>query len=513
MSRFKLAFILSTFLFISYSQNDVDAIRYSRIGGGGSARFISMGGAFGAVGADLSCAAYNPAGLGVFRKGELSFSAGFRATNNSADIYKKTSSVFDLNGNFNNVGFAYAWKAANDPDSRHVFSIVGTQLQNFNNSTSMSGYTNSSSLGKDMLNLAVKYQSPGNNITGNLNSSYEGLGFNAFLLDTANNNFFSFEDPKRTVKQTRSVVTAGRVNDWNLSYAYSYKDKFYLGASLGLPQVSYESTTTHTEEDDKDSMRVTVNPANNSYSTTYVDDLPVIYNSRLGFKNLVYTEYFKTTGSGVNLKLGGIVRLNDLLRIGLYYHTPTIYSLSDTYYNNLTVTFDKPGSTPDNAKDPPAGGYYQYKIITPGKISANAAFIIKKLAVIGIDYEITNYRNAQLSGGANANSFADANTALKTYYTTGQNLRVGAELNLNPLMLRAGYNMQGSPFGKVFVGDFVRNTFSAGFGFRTKNNFYFDFVVYKTLSKENYYLFTTLNTMSKIRYNSTTLSATIGVKF
>jgi len=513
MFRFKLAFVLSSLAIFSYAQNDLDAIRYSRVGGGGSARFISMGGAFGAVGADLSSAAYNPAGLGLFRKGELSFTAGLRATNNSGNIYKKSSSVFDLNGNFNNFGFAYAWKAANDADSRHVLALVGTQLQNFNNSTRMSGYTNSSSIAKDMLNLASYYDLSAN-LTGNLNPSYEGLGYQAYLLDTANNQFFSFLDPKRTVKQTRDIVTNGHVNDWNISYAYTYKDKFYLGGSLGLPQVSYESTTTHTEEDDKDSMRVTLT-SSSTFSDTYVDPIPYLnpgYENRLGFKSLVYTEYFKTTGSGINLKLGGIVRVNDLLRVGLYYHTPTVYSLADTYYNTMTVTFDKAGSTPDTAKDPPAGGYYKYKIITPGKISANAAFIIKKIAVIGIDYEITNYKNAQLSS-ANSSDFAGVNSTIKTKYTNGQNLRIGGELNLSPLMLRVGYNMQGSPFGKVFVGDFVRNTFSAGFGFRTKNNFYFDFVVYKTLSKENYYLFTTLNTMSKVTYNSTTLSATVGIKF
>ena len=512
MFRFKLAFILSTLGILSYSQNDLDAIRYSRVGGGGSARFMSMGGAFGAVGADLSTAAYNPAGLGIFRKGEISFTAGFRATNNTGSIYKQSSSVFDLNVVFNNFGIAGAWKTANDPDSRHVIAFTNTQLQNFNNTTRMSGYTNSSSIAKDMLNLASPHNQS-SNLTGNLNTMYEGLGYRAYLLDidSATMKFFSFVDLKRTVKQTRDVVTSGRVNDLNFSYAYTYKDKFYFGGSMGLPQVRYESTTTHTEEDDRDSMRVNLNP-DNSYTTTYVDDLPVIYNSRLGFKSLTYKEYFKTTGNGINLKMGGIVRVNDLLRVGLYYHTPTLYRMEDIYYNELTVTFDRNTSKPDYAKAPSNGGDFKYRMITPGKLSANVAFIIKKLAVIAMDYEVINYRNARL-GSDNVSDFAGVNTAIKLKYKSGHNLRVGGELNLNPVMIRLGYNMQGSPFGDVFTGSFVRNTFSAGVGFRTKNSFYFDFVVYKTLSTENYYLFTTLDTMSKLKYNSTTFSATIGIKF
>jgi hypothetical protein len=145
-------------------------------------------------------------------------------------------------------------------------------------------------------------------------------------------------------------------------------------------------------------------------------------------------------------------------------------------------------------------------------VSANAALIIKKLAVIGLDYELVNYKAAHLSS-TNISDFAGVNSTIKTKYSAGHNIRLGAELNLNPWMIRAGYQMQGSPFGDVFTGSFVRNTFSAGFGLRTKSSFFFDVVVYKTLSSENYYPFTTLDTQAKINYNSTTVSATFGFKF
>lgn len=517
MFKFRSTLILASFSFALNAQNDLDAIRYARAGGGGSARFTSMGGAFGAVGADLSTAAYNPAGLAVYRKGDIALTFGFRGTNNSGDIYKASSSIFDLNVVFNNFGFAAAWKAANDEDSRHAVAFTNTQLQNFKNSTRMSGYTNSSSIAKDMLTLASHYNGT-TDMTGNLNTMYEGLGYRAYLLDidSVDMKFFSFVDLKRSVKQTRDLVTSGRVNDLNFSYAYTYKDKFYLGASIGVPQLSYESTTTHIEEDDRDSMRVAIYP-NDSIVSTYKDPLPVAYRSRLGFHSLEYTEYFKTTGSGINFKLGGIARVNDLIRVGFYYHTPTIYSLQDSYYNSLSVTFDNAKAYPDEAKDPEDGGTYKYRVITPGKLSANVAFIIKKLAVIGLDYELVNYKNAQLSSN-NLSDFDEVNKVIKSKYKTGSNVRLGAELNLNPIMIRAGYQMQGSPFGNgpfgdVFAGDFVRNTFSIGAGFRTKSNFYFDFVVYKTVSNESYYLFSTMNTMSRLNYNSTTLSATAGIKF
>src|SRR4051812_43392595 len=102
------------------SQNDLDAIRYSRIGVGGSARFTAMGGAFGALGADLSVAAYNPAGLAVYRKGDVQFSGGLKTTTSSGNIYGKTTSLVDASFLFNNFGIAAAIKSKQDPESRHV---------------------------------------------------------------------------------------------------------------------------------------------------------------------------------------------------------------------------------------------------------------------------------------------------------------------------------------------------------------------------------------------------------
>ncbi|MEO6306247.1 MAG: hypothetical protein ABIP51_24070, partial [Bacteroidia bacterium] len=322
--------------------------------------------------------------------------------------------------------------------------------------------------------------------------------------------FFPFLDPKRTVLQTRDIVTTGKMNDRNFSYAYAYKDEFYFGLSLGVPKIEYTSTTTHTEKDDKDSMRVVITSPT-SYSTTYVDGLPFAYTDKLGFNSLTYTEYFKTTGTGINLKLGGIARINDNFRLGLYYHTPTVYTLKDEYYNSISTSFDKDPTDPIQQKDPEGGGLFNYKIITPGKISVNTAFIIKKISVIGIDYEMVNYKTASLSS-SDVSDFAGVNAAIKNKYKMGHNLRVGSEFNIKPIMIRVGYNMQGSPFGGSFNEKFVRNSFSIGAGFRTKNNFYFDVVWVKTISTEDYYLFNTLPTKATLKYNAVNLSATIGIK-
>jgi len=503
------------FVFISinfsntvFAQNDLDAIRYSRSGVNGTSRFVSMGGAFGALGADLSCTAYNPAGIALFNKREACLGFGLKLTNNRGQINGKSTSVSDADFVFNHFGSLGLQQSKSDPESRHVFAFTSSQLQNFSNKVTFSNYTNSNSIAKDMLNIAQQYQSP-----NDLNFAYEGAGYNVYVLDydTLRDKFFSYVDLKRTVLQTRSIVTSGRVNELNFTYAYSFKDKFYFGGSIGIPRVMYTSTTTHSEVDDKDSMRIEVSPTG-SVTTTYVDGLEKYETDKLGFNSLTYTEYFTTTGWGLNVKLGLIARLTDFLRVGMHYHSPSVYTLKDVYYNSMTATFDKNKSAAEYTKYPEEGGYYNYNINTPSKLGLSAGFIIKKLAAIGIDYELLDYRKAQLSSSV-ISDFAGVNTVIKHKYTFGSNIRVGAEYNVKPVMLRAGYIMQGSPFGEVFTGSFVRHTISLGLGFRTKNNIFWDFVWYKNISSEDYYLFTTLSQKSIVNYNNSMLAFTLGVKF
>jgi hypothetical protein len=510
MQRFFLLFF-SFILFLSASsQNDLDAIRYSRLSTGGSARFNSMGGAFGALGADLSCAAVNPAGLGLYKNGDLCFGFGAKFTHDQGVINGKSSTIDDARVVFNTFGGAFTWPAKNNPQSRHLLAFTVNQLQNFNDKYRMASYTNSASIAKDMLNIAQQKASNHDSLF----YGYEGAAFDVYVLDTFQGKYFSFVDLKRTVLQVRDVVTQGRVNDVGLSYSYSSNDKFYFGLSVGLPKVTYTSSTTHTETDDKDSMRVTITSTTGagSYTTTYIDGLPGVYPDKLGFHSLTYTEYFQTTGSGFNLKIGGVYRINDEFRVGAWIHTPTIYTLRDVYYNSMSASFDADPKNPLQTKYPANEAYFDYKIITPPKLGLSGAYVDKeKRYALGVDYELINYAAARLSS-SNPSDFAGVNAVIQHKYKYGSNLRVGGELNMKPVFFRAGYNMQGSPFGNAFSGTFVRNIISLGIGTRIEN-LYFDVSWYKYLSSEDYYMFTTITQKAKINFNSSQLSITAGIKF
>ena len=58
-----LGFILGLSVTILFGQNEIDALRHSQSTITGTARALGTGGAFSAVGADMSSAALNPAGF------------------------------------------------------------------------------------------------------------------------------------------------------------------------------------------------------------------------------------------------------------------------------------------------------------------------------------------------------------------------------------------------------------------------------------------------------------------
>src|ERR1051325_11237572 len=76
----------------TFSQSFFDeALLFSRIGSGGSARIQAMGGSQVALGGDYSSAFSNPAGLGFFNRSEATFSFGQNFYKSSADYFGATS--------------------------------------------------------------------------------------------------------------------------------------------------------------------------------------------------------------------------------------------------------------------------------------------------------------------------------------------------------------------------------------------------------------------------------------
>jgi hypothetical protein len=486
------------------SQNDIDAIRYSQTYFGGTSRSKAMAGAVGAMGADGSCMAVNPAGIGLYKKGDINISFGLRFFSVDATHNGTSNKNFKASVPFDGLSIIGAWDGKQNTENHHAIGLSCSQIANFNSNISIQGSSNHKSMAREMLANAQ-----GQN-AANLDGSYEGMGFETYAIDTiyGQTNYYSFVNNKFNMLQSKEIQTAGRINEWNFNYAYGYQDKLYLGAALGIASVNYNYSSVYTEADNNDSMRL-----NSSYIGTYNDgycDSVIYYNGFGGFKDLSYQETYKTTGTGYNLKLGAIFRATDYLRIGASFQSPTVYSLTDTYIYKMTTNFDEGGSA-SSQYPPDNGGKFNYQIITPMKFTGSIAYLYKKLGIISVDYDFINYKQASLQ--STPQEFTGANKTIRSKYNSTSNLRVGAEVNVNPFYIRLGYAMYGSPFGDTFSGDFVKSFYTGGLGFR-KNKFYVDMSFTRSMSNENYYMYNpNYVDKSTLKNSGTTIALSIGSKF
>ena len=83
MKKILLPAFIAAIPAIASAQSTVDAYNLSQSELRGTARFMSMGGAFTALGGDLSTLGQNPAGVGVYRGSEIgaTLDVNFRSYN------------------------------------------------------------------------------------------------------------------------------------------------------------------------------------------------------------------------------------------------------------------------------------------------------------------------------------------------------------------------------------------------------------------------------------------------
>ena len=77
MKRINIFAVLTMSASALFAQTQYDAARITGTELNGTARFVGMGGAMGALGADISVIGTNPAGIALFRSHNVSTSFGF----------------------------------------------------------------------------------------------------------------------------------------------------------------------------------------------------------------------------------------------------------------------------------------------------------------------------------------------------------------------------------------------------------------------------------------------------
>lgn len=463
------------------SQNEIDALRYSQLRYGGTARFAAMSGAFGALGGDFSVLSINPAGIAIYRRSEFTFTPSFYNQKTSSNFKGNQLDDYAYNVNFNNAGIVLSYY---EPETKNawkgvMFGFGYNRTNNFWNRISMDGKNTSSSLLDVYLSDAVA--SGGD--TNAMDPFGTQLALNTFAIwkDTSDGNFYHHLQTIYGQQQSKSITTRGAMGETVFTLGGNYNDKLYLGITLGIPHIRYDEESTYIET------------ADSSFN---------------GFQSFELNQNLRTTGTGFNFKFGMIYRPTDWVRVGGALHSPSYFSMQDDWSGDAITTFTNPNET-FRAQSP--AGLYDYSLVTPMRTMMSIGFVIKKMGIIGADYEFVDYSSATLR--SDKYKYMNENRAIREKYMEGNNFRIGTEWKLQPFSIRAGVAYYGSPFKRGTGNDGSRINYSTGIGFR-EENFFLDFAYVFSQTKENYYFYdASLIDPSVNTSSSSSVLMTLGFKF
>lgn len=478
--------IIGTLAYISfvYSQNEVDALRYSFNLPGGTARSNAMAGSFGALGGDAYSLGFNPAGMGIYKSSEFTFTPSFEIINSEASYLGKNRSDFDFGVNLNNIAYIGTISGENDNNFNIGFSY--NRLNSFNENTIIEGVNERNSI-TDW--FAANGRGIRDTMLSKYDNFYSNLAYWTYLINPINADLTMYASDFANYGETQrqTINRSGYQGEYNFSISGSIERKLFLGATLGIQSVRFKEVKTLQETD-----------PNNVISD---------------FNSLTFKEHLSTKGSGINFKFGILYSPIEWLRFGAAIHTPTFFNLKDEFKTSLSSNFENANkSKQENSYN----GYFDYELNTPMKANASVGFILDKVALVNIDYEIVSYSKARLRG--DDYSFSDENDNIMTKYKPAHNVRIGGEYRYGPLSFRLGGAYYSSPYESTESNKSAYTLlYSLGIGTRFGNS-YFD-VAYSYLDNSNYYGMyggfgeTIDSPLAKITKNQNRISATLGFKF
>jgi len=141
-------FIVSFLTGALFAQNENDALRYSLINYGGTARFAGLSGAYGAVGADFSSLSQNPAGIALYRKSEFSITPVFSSNNTTSNFVDQSLYASRNTMYLGNAGYVFSqnMKGQAGPLVSMQFGFGINQLARYSNWMTLSGFNSHNSL-------------------------------------------------------------------------------------------------------------------------------------------------------------------------------------------------------------------------------------------------------------------------------------------------------------------------------------------------------------------------------
>lgn len=413
----------------------------------GTSRYMSMAGAFGALGGDISTLTQNPAGIGVYRSSDITATLDIdpqrttlMGTGSEAYTHKQTRFACD---NFGYVG------AVNLHNSIMPYFQWGASYNRLNSfDRYYRGYfpTIDNSWSNYVADITQGYSGEQLFGTGTYNPFFDSdcdwlsiLGYNTMLVNPnpsvggGGNDYVGLFQSGSSGNAETEVREQGYIDEYTINFGGNFSDMIYWGIGFGIRDLSFTRTANYNEQISNALVPAADDPAQ---LTT-------------GAAEWGIDTYQRVSGSGFNLKLGLIFKPINEFRIGLAVHTPTWYNLNFSQSAAITYglgqiepdgyyTYDNYPGADQNDYAETGDAYWSRSMKTPWRLMASAAGVIGGRFILSADYVYEAWQAMGTTG--DDPGIEEIARDVKQYYQPSNELRLGAELRVTPqFSVRAGY--------------------------------------------------------------------------
>jgi hypothetical protein len=517
MKKILLLFSSCSMASMLFAQEPADALRFSWSTPGGTARQQAIGGAMGSLGGDISASFSNPAGLAFYKTGDVVLTPFYQLGKSKASYLNRTEKDTKNKFQLGTSGFVIGSGNQGKKVRNVAFSFAYNRSGNFNNNILYRGANNQSSYSQKYLD-EISGDKSGNSVSDNYPNG-ASLAFRSYWIDTVaggTEGNFNFQSRAQNILgtgllQEQMIANSGGISEFAFGLAASYNDKVMIGGSLGVPILRYERHSIYNEAD-------ATGNTNNNFDFATVEE------------NLL------TKGAGINLRLGVIFKPQDFWRLGLALHSPTIYSLKDSYDAAVTANVENANGNQtltSRSTDFNNGGsaQFNYMLITPFKAIGSVSYVLREVedvtkqkGFLTADVEYINYKGSSFSEQTDENTISDPatktylkslNNAIDRAYKGAFNFRVGGELKFTTLMVRLGAAYYGNPYENINGEKGNKLNLSGGLGYRN-SGFFIDLTYVHSMQKDVHFPYRLENApyyAANLKSNVGNALMTVGLKF
>lgn len=459
MKKLLITVIAVLAMTFSQAQDITDAVRYSGENLSGTARFRAMGGAFGALGGDLSAISINPAGSAIFNTSYATVSLNYNQRKNETGYFNGLTSNKNSDVNLDQAGAVLLFNSTN-PENKWAKFTLGvnySQTNNFNDTWEARGISSNSIdqyfLGYadgiplelletiDTETIADLYTFLGENEGFGAQQAF--LGYQGYIINpestTLDNTRYNSAIAPGSFNQQFAYAATGLNGKIAFNFASEFNNFISFGANLNAHFLNYDRSTRFIETN------------SNAGSET---------------NEVIFSNNLSTTGDGFSFQVGSIAKLNENFRLGLSYETPVWFTINERTSQRLE-SFSTEANVRDVVNPDVVNIYPDYKLKTPGKLTGSLAVLFGTQGLISFDYSYRNHSNTELSPTGDP-EFMFQNNLMAENLKAASTYRVGGEYRIENWSLRGGYRFEESPYkNESTIGDLTG--YSAGLGYNFGN--------------------------------------------